>query len=417
MTIFANKTGPTTVRHAFNIYAPDVHRLAIVSPFFSYSKLLEEFAKEGRVIDVIVRLGTATPALELRNSFELPNVRIRFYTSRHFHSKLYIFGDRRAIVGSANFTESGMQSNREIAIEVNRDQPDFDELVSLFEEYWAEADVLNESGLAKYEAICSAVPAPSPDSNLDKKIQDAFGDTEPSHGIQRGTKKVSSQKTYLEDYKRTYQEFHTAYREVEDIYKGDGRRQQPDLPLRIEIDQFFSYIRQEFAPGDIYLKEPLRSGIERRSFMLEKIDAWFGQRWDWLDGHILEVYPQIQSRLGTSGSIEKASMNEIIDALEVCHAFHDRLRFYTGGIETIRKEFSAANDLNKVQSTLIYLLHGKGDFIERMGAVIFEPKYKLAMMGRSIVQELLGWVNNEDIPICNSRTIKSLRFLGFDLSE
>lgn len=417
MTVYANDTGFTTVRGAFNTYSREVHRLAIASPFFSYPDLLREAASEGRVVDLIVRLGAATPPARLREAFELPNVRIRFYTSRKFHSKLYIFGDRCALVGSANFTQSGMQSNREVTITVDRDHPDFDDLVSLFEAYWAEADVLNESRLDEYEKLCSSNPVESTEPNLDQKIEEAFGETFPSQGIQVGRAKASSQKTYLEDYRRTYQEFLSCYREVEDIYMSYDRRQQPDLPLRIEIDQFLSYVREEFAPREIYLEEPLRSGPARKMFIEEKITAWFGQRWDWLDGHITEAYPSISSVFGSRDSIEKASMNEIIDGLEVCHSFHDRLRFYAGGTKTIRKEFSEANDLERVKKSIVYLLHGDGDFIERMGTVIFDPEYKLTMMGRSIVQELLGWVNEEDIPICNGRTIKSLRYLGFEILE
>jgi hypothetical protein len=107
MSVFANSTGPTTIRNAFYIYAQDVHRLALASPFFSYSDLLRDLATADRVIDLIVRLGAATLPNELRKAISLPNVRIRFFTSSLFHSKLYIFGDRCAIVGSANLTQQG----------------------------------------------------------------------------------------------------------------------------------------------------------------------------------------------------------------------------------------------------------------------------------------------------------------------
>jgi hypothetical protein len=50
-----------------------------------------------------------------------------------------------------------------------------------------------------------------------------------------------------------------------------------------------------------------------------------------------------------------------------------------------------------------------------MGRCIFDPEYKLNEFGRSAVQELLGWVNSEDIPICNCRTLRSLRWMGYDV--
>lgn len=417
MSVFANSTGPSTVQNAFYIYARDVHRLALASPFFSYSDLLRELATADRVIDLIVRLGAATSPGELRKAMALPNVRVRFFTSSLFHSKLYVFGDRCALVGSANFTLSGMRSNREITITVLREHPDFDELVTLFEAYWAEANVLDEPRLKKYEKIWSSTQIKSTEIELDNKVRDAFGDISPSQGIQIRKTETSPEKTYLEDYRRTYQEFLSAFREVQDVYKEDGRRQQPNLPLRIEIDQFFSYIREVHAPGESFLQAPLRVGSERREFLRDKITAWFGQRWKWLDTHIVDVFPLIQSRFGTPSSIKAASMDELIDALEVCHAFTELLRFHLGGAPTVRKEFAEANDINRVKHSISYLLHGKGEFIDRMGTVIFDPTYKLAKMGRSVVQELLGWVNREDIPICNGRTIKALRYLGFGLSE
>jgi hypothetical protein len=310
-----------------------------------------------------------------------------------------------------------MQSNREITITVTREHPDFDELVALFEAYWTEANVLDESRLRTYEALCSSTPIKSTEAELDSKIRGTFGDISPSQGIQVRETKLSPEKTYLEDYRRTYQEFLSAFREVQDAYKADGRRQQPNLPLRIEIDQFFSYIREVHAPGESFLQAPLRVGSERREFLRDKINAWFGQRWKWLDTHVVDVFPLIQSRLGTPSSIKVASMDEIIEALEVCHAFTELLRFHLGGAPTVRKEFAEANDINRVKKSLTYLLHGKEDFIDRMGTVIFDPNYKLAKMGRSVVQELLGWVNREEVPICNGRTIKALRYLGFGLSE
>ena len=35
--------------------------------------------------------------------------------------------------------------------------------------------------------------------------------------------------------------------------------------------------------------------------------------------------------------------------------------------------------------------------------------------GRSAVQEFYGWMNSNNIPICNTRSFKALRFLGYDV--
>lgn len=418
MAIYCNSTGRATVRSAFNEYATGAHRIALAAPFFSYSDILEEIGTANKTINLLVRLGPATSAEELRKAFHLPNVNIRYFTSPHFHSKIYIFGDNCALVGSANLTSSGMQSNREVAVTIFRENPDFDDIVSLFEWYWSEADVLDEPRLAKYCALWSSSrPSGSAETDFEEQVKASFGDVLPSNGIQVGLPRPSSEKLYLEDYRRTYQIFLAAFKEVESAYKDDGRRQQSELPLRIEIDQFFSYVREKHGSGDGYLAAPLRMGEDRIAFIKELINAWFEQRWPWLDEHIVDAYPQIVARFGTTQSIKDATIDEILDALEVCHAFNELLRFHLGGKPTVRKEFAELNDIKKIKKTITFLLHGKGPFVERMGSVIFDPEYKVAKFGRSVVQELLGWVNQENIPVCNGRTIKALRFIGFDIKE
>ena len=108
-------------------------------------------------------------------------------------------------------------------------------------------------------------------------------------------------------------------------------------------------------------------------------------------------------------------MEEIFEALDVCHSIHDRLRFFPGGHETLKKVFTSENELKQIQKVISYLLHGQDDFITRMGTCIFVESYSIKQIGRSAVQELLGWVNKEDIPICNGRTVKALRYLGFNV--
>lgn len=364
----------------------------------------------------MVRLGPATPAEALRRISKSPNVHIRFFTSSKFHSKLYIFGDRCALVGSANLTQSGLQSNREIALLISQQQPEFDELVSLFQSYWNEAHVLDHVRLKQYLSIwASRSQAKSPESQLEERVIESFGDVAPYQGVQIGMAGASADQLFLEDYRRTYQEFLQAFRELEAIYEQDGRRQQPRLPLRIEIDQFFSFVREQHCPGERFLDAPVRSVNDRRALIEGLIGEWHQHRWEWLEEQVVGGFPLINKRLGTKEAIAAASMDAIIDALEVCHSFHEQLRFRLGGAPTVRTDFAESNDLQRVKRTLTFLLHGNGSFVDRMGAAIFDPSFKLAMVGRSVAQELFGWVNQENIPICNGRTIKSLRFLGYDL--
>jgi hypothetical protein len=416
MKIYTNSTPKDTVRNAFYNNLNGVVQVSIASPFFSNSDLVGDVLKNDCFVRLIVVLGPATSPSALQRLINKNNIHIRFFTSSAFHSKLYIFGDKKALVGSANLTQSGMNSNREIAVEIPCDDDAFDNLVLLFQSYWSQAAVLTDEILKKYSQLVDANPDPAA-SSLANKIKAQFGDIVPAEGIEVGKKKPSKEKLFLADYQRTYQEFLTAYEEVRELYVADGRRQQPEniVPIRIEIDQFFSFVRERFTKGDSYRDEPERNGDDRRDFVKSKIDEWFAQRWKYLDEKIPVHLPRLQ-RLSSVSTIEKASFEEIVDALDVCHSFHDRLRFYSGGHATHAEDFKKSNDLNEIKKVIAYLLYGKDDYIARMGNCIFSPEYKLNQFGRSAVQELIGWVNKEGIPICNSRTVKALRYLGYGVT-
>lgn len=111
-------------------------------------------------------------------------------------------------------------------------------------------------------------------------------------------------------------------------------------------------------------------------------------------------------------SIEKASDDDLFEALCALHSFHDRLRFFDGGMATWKRVFLAANSSKHVRSSLGYLVFGEGDVVERMANMIFNEDYKLAEFGQANVQELIGWRNKEELPVINGRTTKVLRFLG-----
>src|SRR5262249_30424435 len=151
------------------------------------------------VTRLIVRLCSATSPIALRKAMD-DGAKIRFFVSRRFHSKLYIFGDTVALVGSANLTDAGLQSNQEIAISILPDDFRFDELVRLFQSYWNEAEPFDEYKLKEYSALFQA-HKPEIDQ-LDDKIKSRFGDIGPS-GISVGSSKKTTEAIYLDGYRRT----------------------------------------------------------------------------------------------------------------------------------------------------------------------------------------------------------------------
>jgi hypothetical protein len=412
--IFTN--GPSdTIRAAFERYTQTPCGVLLACPFFSSSDLVRELIRRECSVRLVVRLSAATDPDALRVISKL-NVPVRYFTNRRFHSKIYIFGDDVALVGSANLTDSGIQSNREVCVGIDREDPRYERLVQLFQAYWDEASPLSEETLRSFASIIAENRMAIEDV-IASKIRSAFGDVAPSGGVQVGGHRKSKEQVYLSDYKRVYQEFLQAFRILEGIYRSFKRRQQPDeiVPFRLEMDSFFSFIRETFAQGDAYQTAPLRHGPELEQNVRHHLEQWFKQRWPYLDDVMPVNYARIKMVLATPEKISAASYDELFDALTVCHAFYETLRFHKGAMPALRHDFMRDNSLDRVKRTLIYLLFGSGDFVERMGNCIFNGEYFLAWFGRSCVQETFGWVNGEDIPICNGRTVKSMRYLGFNV--
>ncbi len=68
-----------------------------------------------------------------------------------------------------------------------------------------------------------------------------------------------------------------------------------------------------------------------------------------------------------------------------------------------------------MKRTLSYLIHGAGDFIERLHDVLYDARRKLGMFGKFCSLELYGTIRPEECPPMNGRMAKALGYLGFDV--
>lgn len=389
----------------------------IASAFFSDSATVLELLERGCRVQLIVRLAAATSPDHLKRVQGRPGIQIRYFTDPSFHPKLYIFGASCALVGSANLTGSGLKTNQEVVISLTSEDPRFDELASLFRAYWAEAKALTDDDLRLFGDVLRRNRS-EPDHQADSAVIEALGRHLFSN-VKRGVDPPSRRQEFLDSYRRRYQSFMDAYQLVYEVYASVGRRMTGEqLPLRIEIDQWFSFIREMYAIGDAYHSVPLLTADIQRKKIVGIVKEFIDNGWPWLTEKIAShSYPLINSTLGTTTAIERASEEEIYEALLCVHAFHDRFRFYDGGQPTMRRRFLEDNGVNRIKKTLLHLLHGKpSDAVVRMAQCIFDEEYQLHHFGEMCVQETYGWVNKEDAPICNGRTLKSLRWLGFNVN-
>jgi len=409
-----NATGDFHI-NGFRTHGKHVTSLHAAVAFLTAPEPLLELAEAGVKVRVVVRLGYPTSPRALKRLVEHPQVLVNATTSPAFHPKLYIFQDRCALVGSANMTNAALWTNQEVSVEVPAADPLYAELSDLFDLWWAGSRVLDEDLLESYEKAF-VLHSPSAKARaLEKAVKDlAPGNLSDVDKTVR--KKASRADLDFREYQRTYQELLSGFSTLRAGYESTGIRVLPELPLRLEVDAFLGWLREAHATGDLPDSAPTRTGTDFIKHLVPLVQEWGEVAEEWTTRNELESrLSQFQEMLGKPESIKSASAEQIVDTLLNAHAVGDRLRYYKGGRPTQRANMLEKMPEDRLHKTLTYLLHGKPHFIERLARCLRDPEWKLAELGRSGVQEVFGWVNSDDIPICNERTLKSMRWLGLDV--
>lgn len=414
--VFANRNSKGDfVLNELEKWADRGGNVYIASAFFTDAEIVEKLLIRGCSIYLVVRLGFPTNPAAIERVMNHPGLKLRFYTGHSYHPKLYIFNDEVALVGSANLTRSALMTNQEVVVGVDASDDRFLELMSIFEDYWEGAEVLSNTHLATYREIyrqCSKHDAAL--SALGGDLLKTLGDTSPDN-IDRHRPKGSRQSLFISSFRKTYQEAVAAFNVVRRAYESSGYRkvEEAEIPLRIEIDSFISYVRERVAYGEKWSEAPLRPETEQARLIADLISGWRQIEWRHFEQTIVKSnYPRLSGVFASRNTIMAASDEALFDALATLHSFHDRFRFFDGGLATWKQQFPTFNDPVRTRETIAYLVHGDGDIVERMANAIYDPRYKLNEFGQANVQELVGWCNREELPILNGRTTKVLRFFG-----
>jgi len=416
--IFSNGPDKDYVLKPFDRLILDAKQLSLAAPYFTHPDPLLAAVKKGKTIQLLVGLNAATSPDALRKVHEVPGLAVRYLTSR-FHAKIYIFDDA-ALLGSSNLTEGGLFANREAVICL--DQPDdadaVEEIRALFAELWDAGQVLTREKLDAFAKAYVAVRKRAGDP--DRDIEDAIGKAEPPN-IRVESHGKSKERLFLESLRQlVYEQYRPAFNEVTGVLTANNFRRADlaDVGIANETNRFLNYVRLTHAQGDeSWQTAPLRTPDERRALI-----AGYGEEWvTVVNNKVPEDYAAwlqtVKQVFSTPEAIREATKDEIIAALMSLHAFIEQLRFTKGGAKNLPTEFWKRNndDLARVKSSLIHLLHGPGDFIQRLHDLLYDPDRKLALFGRFCALELFGTVFPDLCPPMNGRMAKALRFLGFDV--
>lgn len=418
-TVYSNSPiAKDWVRRPFEQLARSSTRLWLASPFFTEPTAVIEAIALGKPVQLLVGLNPATRPDALRQVHEQPGVAIRFYTHR-FHAKLFIFDDG-ALIGSSNLTDGGLFANREgtIVLDPQEDSERYGEMQALFAELWSSADVLTGPKLVAFTKAWTEVNSgPDPQKVIDKQV----GHREPPN---IAVKSTASSKTrdFLERLRRdVYERYRPAFLEIHDGLVHEGLR-RPELaavhPLH-ETNRFLNWVRLTHVHGDdAWRLAPLRSPDGRRKLVADYGEQWVAAEKNLVPPVFFEWLENVARHFGTADSVELASKDDIGEALMSLHAFTEQLRFVKGGVSKVLPEFwiENNNDVERVRSSIEHLLHGGGDFAERLHDVLFDPALKPRMFGKFTALELFGTVHPEQFPPVNGRMVKAMRFLGYPVA-
>ncbi|MFS0556891.1 phospholipase D-like domain-containing protein [Brevibacillus sp. 179-C9.3 HS] len=384
----------------------------IAVAFFTNEMFIKKLVDNGCTVKLIVRLGYPTDGRSLKNILNYKGkVQVRYYTSTEFHPKLYMFGHDIAFLGSSNLTDSGLMSNQELNIAIDSDDAYYGQLFEIFEDYWVQASVLTEEVIQNYISIVSKLKQQHLD--VQKEIFDKVGKVNYSNIVRVDDVKRSERSEFEANLLKRYQTYSNLFEEVKSIYSGLNFRKVPSLPIRIEIDQFFNWLRDEKAYQDQYKKTPILKGIELKKFIESNIQDFFNSDFNDVLEIIIDNYKLMNRCLSSTKAIVSLTEEDLSRCLISINAFNGQIRHHKGGRHYFTNEFIRINSISRIKDTFIYLLHGNGNHVKRMADCIYDPKYKLKRFGHSCVQELFGWVNTLEAPICNERTYMCMQYLGF----
>lgn len=383
----------------------------IAVAFFTNNNFIEKALQNDCAVKLIVRLSKATSPKALRKIINLPNIEIRYYTSNHFHPKLYIFENDCAFIGSSNLTESALGINSEVnvKIEEENEEPFFQQLYGLFQEYWEQAIPLTLKDLSIFENIVDSNPDAGND--LFGKIKDALG--EKNFNNFENKNKINQKSLFIDNFKRLYINYINNFKRLTEYYTVTDERRWNDIPLRIELDRFLWWIREYKCPGETYRNDkPITNQEILKNQIISLKKEFIVCEHKYLE-EAYKNFTYIQEGFSSVEKINSADMDELFDILKNVHAFHDLFRFHIGGLEGLKSDFKK-NDIKTIKKCLIHLIFDKEDYMERIYDCINLDEYKIQFQcfGENCAKELYGYVNNDNIPTCNGRTKKSMEWLG-----
>jgi hypothetical protein len=220
--------------------------------------------------------------------------------------------------------------------------------------------------------------------------------------------------------RQVQEEYSPAFAEVSDVLAAEGLYREDVLGIApaFRTNRFLNWLRLTHVLGDAWKDAPHPPEGERKAEVARRAAEWCSAEDGRVAGGYAEGIQGVLAPFADADVLRLASKEALTDGLLGLHAFVEQLRFTSGGRDALPARFWRANgdDVERVRHTLGLLLHGQGDLVNRLYAVVSDDARKLALFGKFCGLELLGTVKPEECPPVNGRSAKALRFLGYRVS-
>lgn len=376
------------------------NQINIAVAYFSELNLIKKWINDGIKINVIFALQPPTNPETIRYLLHLPlQVELKFIKSQ-FHSKVYIFYKNNeadcAVVGSSNFTQGGLINN----IETNLNITDKNYLLQLktqFIKLWTNSPYLSPKDIEDYKKYYDKFKK---QQKIIEQIQHDYENTQ-----QR--KVTIIENINLCNEAKEYQGFWDVVDDVKLLVEEISKKEWPHIPVYLTIDHFWHYVKV------IWDHAGLESVLQNPNIRDQKIPTIFKEfaAYDKTTENYTEKMYEASKKMTallSPDNIMKLNEDEADFIYKNLHSGGQRSVRFTSDIK-----FALNNNIVKIRKSLNYLLWSEDDIALRIHKLLKDPDYKLTEFGSSGIQELLGWVNPDIMPIRNQKADYAVELLGY----
>jgi hypothetical protein len=196
-----------------------------------------------------------------------------------------------------------------------------------------------------------------------------------------GNRTIQQKKTRINLKARQYLIFWRQIDDVKEMVKGISSREYPNVPFYISIDHFWHWIKTVW-----YIESKPKLTLSEAKKIIPKLFSEYC-RWDKSTyNHTLGMAKrskEIYSKLLSKRHIEKLTIEEARIVYSNLHSAEKRVQRFNSDIS-----FVYENKIEKIRSSLKYLLYSNDDIELRIHNLCHNPKYKLNQLSYSGLQQV-----------------------------